>query len=361
MLKAGSPLLALLALTGLNEAFAQDPKPVYRPATAFTLTGKIADTKHLYHRVDTAAYPALPGAVKKLLTNSAGLAITFKTNSTAISAKWCTSRRKASANMTAIAFEGLDLYIKKDGKWQYAGVGRPKEDCSEANLVQHMDKSEKECLLYLPLYDETTSLEIGLDPGASASALPDPFGKRVLIYGSSILQGASASRAGLAYPARLSRETGLNYLNLGLSGNGKMEPAVADMIAEIPADAYILDCVPNSSPQMIKDRAEYLVTTIRKHHPKAPIIMVQSIVREHGFFDLKVGQYVADQNKAYQEAFLLLQKKGLQDLYFIPGADMLGKDHEGTGDGTHPNDIGFDRMLQVLKPRFTAILKKYGI
>src|SRR3546814_662722 len=127
--------------------------------------------------------------------------------------------------MTAIAFEGLDLYIKRDGRWQYAGVARPAtNECNEYTVVQDMEPGDKECLLYLPLYDETTSVQIGVEAGANISARPNPFSKNILVYGSSIVHGASASRPGLAYPARLSRETGYHFLNFGVSVTEKMEP-----------------------------------------------------------------------------------------------------------------------------------------
>ncbi|OKL40538.1 hydrolase [Pontibacter flavimaris] len=341
--------------------FSHAQTPVYTSATELTLVGKIQATQQVYHRIDTTDYPDMPPAVKRLLTNSAGLAIAFKTNSTTVSAKWCTSPRTASANMTAIVYEGLDLYIKKDGRWQFAGVGMPNGDCSEYTLVRNMGEGEKECLLYLPLYDETTSLEIGVAEGATLQPLPDPFRKRILMYGSSILQGASASRPGIAYPARLSRDTGLNFLNLGLSGSAKMEKPVADMIASISADAFVLDCVPNSSPQEIKERTAYLVNTIRQHHPKAPILVIPSTVREHGAFDQVVGARVKAQNEQIEEEVNKLLRSGVKDLYLLSYRQQLGTDHEGTVDGTHPNDLGFDRMLQQLRPQFKAILRKYNI
>jgi len=246
--------LTTIGILFINVIYSQTQDPVYIPASELTIVGKIFPTINTYHRIDTVNYPELPSSVKNLLTNSAGLAVTFKTNSTAISAKWCTSDNNTLSNMTAISGKGLDLYIKKNGKWQFAGVGKPSGDCTESYLVKNMNNSEKECLLYLPLYDETLKLEIGLDPGTLIFGLADPFSKRILIYGSSITQGASASRPGMAYPARLARETGLNFLNLGLSGSAKMEMAAANMIALIKADAFILDCVPNSSPQEITDR-----------------------------------------------------------------------------------------------------------
>lgn len=80
------------------------------------------------------------------------------------------------ANTTLIAQRGLDLYIRRDGKWVFAGVGVPNKSGTqhEAPIVEHMDTTMKECLLYLPLYDEIAGLEIGTDEGALLEAAPDP-------------------------------------------------------------------------------------------------------------------------------------------------------------------------------------------
>ena len=334
---------------------------VYTDAQQFTLIGKPLPGGSYFHRVDTAAYPALPPAVKQLLTNSAGLAISFTTNSTQIAAKWCTDERKPGSNMTAIAYEGLDLYIKRDGKWQFAGVGRPATStCNEYTLVENMEQGTKECLLYLPLYDETVSLQVGVEADATIKAGPNPFNKNILIYGSSIVQGASASRPGLAYPARLSRETGYQFLNLGVSGNAKMEPAVADMVAAMDMDAFILDCVPNASPEEVTERTANLVRTIRAKHPDVPIIAIQSIFREGGNFNRAIAERVAAQNVNFKHEIEQLQQE-VDGLYLITEDGLLGDDHEASVDGTHPNDMGFDRMLQKIRPAVLEILKAHGI
>ncbi len=333
----------------------------YTDARQLTLIGKPLPDGPFFHRLDTAAFPAIPASVKHLLTHSAGLAVSFRTNSTEIAAKWCTSARKPGNNMTAIAFEGMDLYIKRDGEWQYAGVARPEtNECNVFTLVADMEPGEKECLLYLPLYDETTSLQIGVEAGAQLSARPNPFKKNILIYGSSIVHGASASRPGLAYPARLSRETGYHFLNFGVSGNAKMEPEVADVIAQMDMDAFILDCVPNSSPQQVTARTANLVRTIRAKHPGVPIIAVQSIVRESGNFNQSIAERVAAQNANFKHEIDQLQQE-VDDLYLVTAAGLLGDDHEATTDGVHPNDLGFDRMLQKIRPAVLKILKQYGI
>lgn len=357
------PVLAFLGLWIMMSLFTsgiaqQRPKIAYTPAKDLTLVGKIAPTENIFHRVDTNAFDDLPVAVKNRVVQSGGLAVAFKTNSPAIYAKWCTAETTASATMTGVAYRGLDLYIKRNGRWQYAGIARPREGqaCASTTIIQGMDYAEKECLLYLPLYNETTRLEVGVDEGSTMQAGAYPFHKRVLVYGSSIVQGASASRSGLAYPARLSRETGIDFLNLGMGGSAKMEKNVVDMIASFDADAFVLDCVPNSSPSQVTQRTAYLIETIRKRHPNAPIIVLQSVIRERGYFNLESGKRVRQQNENIKVEVAKLLQKGVTNLHFIPADDFLGHDHEGSVDGTHPNDLGFDRMIDIIKPKLMAIL-----
>lgn len=357
----GYPILMLLIFLAALKANGQSGKLLYTKASDLGMAGELLPGSSLFQRIDTTKYPSLPGIVKHLLAQSAGKLVTFKTNSRQIGAKWCVSSKKQLVNLSPVCQKGLDLYIKKNGTWVFAGIGRPNQNCNEEIIVSAMDDSEKECLLYLPLYDETLSLEIGVETGSSISKLISPFKKRVLVYGSSITQGASASRPGLAYPAQLSRKTGIDFLNLGLSGNGKMQPEVADMITDIAADAYILDCVPNSSPAEIKERTAYLVNSIRRKYPKAPIIMIQSMRREQGNFNKSIRDRVTAQNTAIRIEFDALIAKGLKDLYFIPERSFLGTDHEGTIDGSHPNDLGFERFLNSISPPLFKILKKHHL
>ncbi|MEA4975013.1 MAG: family 20 glycosylhydrolase [Paludibacter sp.] len=327
-------------------------------ADSLTWVGKASDTKNIYHRIDTAAYHKMPQKVKSLFTNSAGIAIAFTTNSSSIAAKWSVKSGKGLPNVADINSMGLDLYIKKDGTWRYAGIGRPEGSYSEQIIATNMDTLKKECLLYLPTYDEITSLEIGVDKSSFIKPSATPFEGKYVIYGSSITQGASASRPGLAYPARMARATGLNFINLGLSGNGKMEAPVIQMLGDINCDAYIMDCISNPSPEEIMERAPFAIRYLREKHPETPIIFIQSVVREKGLFDEKVRLKCKQQNEAIERVFNDLQKEQIPHFYLIKENNFLGTDNEGTIDGVHPNDIGFDRMIKVIQPAILSILNK---
>lgn len=351
-------LLVFVRFSGLHAQPLMKPPLVYTDGLALNLIGQAFPLQNSYHRIDTAQYSGFPAAIKRLLTHSAGLVISFKTNSRRIAAKWCVTDSKAGNNMTPIVNKGLDLYIRRDGVWQFAGVGRPDATCNEYVMVQNMEEGEKECLLYLPLYDKVNSLSVGIDSGCHIAAGGNPFSKkRVALYGSSITQGASASRPGMAYPARLSRETGIDFINLGLSGNGKMEKEVADMVATIRADAFVLDCFANPSPEEITQRTPYIVKAIRAVHPEAPVILIQTGFRESGNFDSVIRQVAQLKNENIMEVFKKLKQEGVKNIYLIRGENLLGRDHEATTDGVHPNDLGFDRMLQVIRPALIKILR----
>lgn len=349
----------LTIASSLSVAFSQKTKVIYHELPVY---GKLFDTPSKYHRVDTLKYNDLPDRVKHLFTNSAGLFVAFLSNSASIHAKWCVTDAKASSNLTSIAQKGLDVYIKNsDGEWQYAGSKGTAKICDEGVLVDNLGQTSKEFLVYLPLYDETKSLEIGIEEEANFLALPNPFQRNIAVYGSSIVQGASAGRPGMAYTAILSRRTGLNFINLGVSGSAKMEQEVAHMLAAGKPDVFILDCVPNSSPEIVSERTHYFVQHLRANHPNTPIIMIPSVVRELSYFNQVWNKRNADQNAQFKKEYETLLAKGIKHLYYLDSNTLLGTDHEGTTDGTHPNDLGFMRMADQIQPFVIKVMQKHNL
>ena len=50
-----------------------------------------------------------------------------------------------------------------------------------------------------------------------------------------------------------------------------------------------------------------------------------------------------------------------RNIYFIDSRGMIGTDHLGTVDGSHPSDQGFMYMTRHLEPQLRKIFRKYGI
>lgn len=88
------------------------------------------------------------------------------------------------------------------------------------------------------------------------------------MIGSSITHGTSASRPGMTYTARLGRTLGFGFINLGASGQCKLD----DFFARIAAETRrrLFDVFSNPSPQQIDERLEPFVRRIRESHPTTP-------------------------------------------------------------------------------------------
>lgn len=355
----GGVLFGTLADT---HALAKTPQR-YVDASTLTVIGKALPTELAYNRIDTARFP-MPAKTLGFCYHSTGLAVVFRTDSRTIGARWETSAKQPAANMTPIAEKGVDLYIRRGGEWVFAGVGRPKidgrNDRHAATLVSDMEAGEKECLLYLPIYDQLTKLEIGIDDGSRIDPLPNPFRHKVVLHGSSITHGLSAGRAGMTYAARMERSTGIYIVNLGFSGQCTMQPEFAAYLAAVEADAFILDCFSNPSAEMIAERFDAFVDTIRRAHPATPLIFLQTIRRETRNFSTRIEGF-EHEKQAVAEAKIRARMKTDKNIYFVDPGNLLGDDHLATIDGVHPSDLGFTRLLDRLQPRIVKILRKNGI
>ena len=357
-------LLTALALT--ISAMAQTPKDVkyvFTEASDLNLIGKIHEnTPNPYHRVDTVKYKGFTKGENRQVRCPAGMAVLFKTNSTTISVKTDYGWEYKAVNTMPIAYRGYDLYIKEKGKWIYAASGaRPHGEKSEKNLVliQHMDGQEKECMLYLPIYTEVYSVQIGVQEGSYIESIESPFKHRIGIFGSSFTQGISVSRAGMSYPMQFMRNTGLQILSLGCSGNCKMQPYFADVLCDAKVDALIFDAFSNPRAPMIEERLFPFIEKIQSAHPNIPLIFQQTIYREKRNFNTK--EEAKETAKQETAARLMAEAcKKYKNVYFIQTNASLPS-HETSVDGIHPNDYGYTLWAKSIENQILEILKKYGI
>lgn len=320
------------------------------------------DVAHPYDRLPARAEGVVRDAVWSLSRHSAGLCVRFVTDSPVIAARWSLrSGRLAMNHMPATGVSGLDLYARDGDQWRWAGVGRPeKQEGNEATLVSGVPGGSHEYLLYLPLYNGVESLEIGLSPEAAlAKAPPRPAdrAKPVLFWGTSITHGGCASRPGMAYPAQIGRRLDREVINLGFSGNGQMDIELAEMLGELDVAAYVIDCAPNLAPERITERTEPMVHALRKARPGTPIVLVENIVYQQGWFVQQRRDGYQDKNAALRAAHDRLVSEGVGGLHYVPCDGLLGHDGEATVDGTHPTDLGFMRTADVLTPVLREILE----
>lgn len=186
--------------------------------------------------------------VWRLSRESAGLIIRFRTNAEEIHVRYAVSFKLRISIMPATGVSGVDLYsLDKSGHWVWHSGNYSFGDTITYDFshLQRGNSSTRNYYLYLPLYNHVRWLEIGI-PQKAKLVPQSPSTKRpIVVYGTSIAQGAAASRPGLAWPAILGRQLHRPVINLGFSGHGRLEPPIIDLMKELNAKIYILDCMPN--------------------------------------------------------------------------------------------------------------------
>jgi GDSL-like Lipase/Acylhydrolase family/N-terminus of Esterase_SGNH_hydro-type len=302
------------------------------------------DTEGYYDRLPARAKGVVRDPVWDLSRNSSGLCVRFRTDAKEIWAAW--DGGVSFAHMAATGICGVDLYVKSDGEWCFLRVGKPEENRTTRRLVGNRPGEPTEYLLYLPLYSSVTEVEIGIPVGSTISLVPPPAGKPIVFYGTSITQGGCASRTGMAYPAILGRWLDRVTINLGFSGNGRMEPEMAELMAELDPAVYVIDCIPNVDKK-IGELTGPLVKIIRKKHPETPILLVE---------DARPGDI--DANLVLRSAYKRLVLEGDKNLWLLNGENLLGGyGLEATVDTRHPTDLGFIKMAEAFMPALRLLLK----
>lgn len=359
-----SALALLLAVS--TSAVAQEKQPLkFVDAATLNICGHTLPTdKSPYFRFDPEPYGFKEKNIVRYARYSTGLYVMFRTNSSQIVATWENVARRPGDNMTAITQLGLDLYIKSNGRWVFCQSGRvstdPEKNRRTKTIVKNMAEGYKEFMLYLPLWCELTSLEIGVDNDATIEAISSPYKYKVLNYGTSITHGASASRPGLTWSARMSRNLGIDFVNVGFSGQGKMQPEIVPLLAKCEADALLCYCFGNPSAQEIEERVDYFVDELVKAHPGKPIIFIRPLHNELDYFDMVQREKLAHKLSVINRKIAQIRKRH-KDVYYLDEPFPHGDDFEGSVDKSHLNDLGFDRVIKTYQPQIAKILKKYGI
>ena len=98
---------------------------------------------------------------------------------------------------------------------------------------------------------------------------------------------------------------------------------MADLLAELDPSVYMLDCLPNMNAEMVSERVEPFVRTLRRAHPQTPVVLVEDRRFPNGFL-VEGPRKANDANhKALRAAFQRLKKSGIKKLYYISGDALL--------------------------------------
>jgi lysophospholipase L1-like esterase len=322
-----------------------------------------------YDRLPAGAEKTVREDVWNLSHNSAGLMLRFKSNADQIIVRYKVTGEQAMPHMPATGVSGIDLYaVSTDGKWLWCAGKYSMGDTIEYRFTgltpnDTYHQNGREYRLYFPLYNSVHWMEVGVPEGTLFNPLSTRKEKPIVVYGTSIAQGGCASRPGMAWPAIVGRKLDRPLVNLGFSGNGRLENEVIDIIGEIDAKMYVLDCLPNldasdaTKSEFVKNLVLQSVKQLQKKNPSTPVLMVEHC----GFSDEAVNsskeRNVKALNQAQREAFEQLKSEGHNNLYLL-SKEEIGLSMDGTVDGIHPNDLGMQDYANAYEKIIRNILSE---
>ncbi|MBS1605020.1 MAG: SGNH/GDSL hydrolase family protein [Bacteroidetes bacterium] len=328
----------------------------------------IRDSGHIYHRLPAYMQPLVRPVVWNLSLNTAGEYIHFRTTARSMVVRYrLAAGAKSLSHMPETGVSGVDLYaVDRNGNWNWSAPRYKFGDtCTYSYEHLAVDAGRGAMVdfyLYLPLYSTVERLEIGCAPADSLSFAASRRERPVVAYGTSIMQGAVASRPGMAWTNIVGRSLDREVVNLGFSGNGKFERPIFELMAKVDAALYILDCMPNlatgdhKNDDMIKGRIDTGIRVLRAAHPGVPILLT-----EHADGHIPFDMDTTVVNRYHMASLLMrsvyrdLVARGLSKLYLLT-EDEINFDENCTVEGTHPNDIGMMAYAAAYEKKIRQIL-----
>jgi len=318
-------------------------------ASKLTIEGRgWAKTESFYERLPAKAREIVRAPVWQLSRHPAGITVHFSTNAPSLSVRW--DGFSAMNHMPASGVSGLDLYVRHAGKWRWLATAVPSATFNETQLFADIPEVQRDYILYLPLYNVIHRIELGIPGEFEIKASPVRTNKPVVFYGTSITQGGCASRPGMCYSAILGRWLDNPIINLGLSGNGNMDPEVIDLLCELDPAIYVLDNLPNMDESLINEREESAIRKLRTTRPETHIVLVDSLLYCDAFLVESRMNRCMSSNKAQYSIYEKLLREGMKNLRYIKNDGLIGTDGEATVDGTHLTDLGYLRFSEKLFP-----------
>jgi hypothetical protein len=358
-----------IAMLYCKASYAQGDVKWFNPQAGVnaSLKGKAwqnTDSANYYNRLPSAAEQLVRKEVWDLAKNTAGEYLDFKTTAQKIVVKYQLKGGKSLDNMPTLGVSGLDLYAQDmQNNWHWVKAAYSFRDTvtySYANFDAAI--KIKKFRLYLPLYNTPKWLKIGVGVNDEFKLEEANEKKPLVFYGTSIMQGASASRPGMAWLNILGRKLNLPVVNLGFSGNGRLESPLIDLMNQTDARLFVLDCQPNLHDQKVYTAAEIekritsAVQSLKTKHPNTPILLVEhsSGLPQMNLDSELTGRYIWTSgilNNTYQK----LQQSGIKELYILT-AKEIGFNDNSTIDGTHPNDFGMMQYADAYEKVIRKIL-----
>ncbi len=341
---------------------AEGEKVLYTlPCAPFDLYGVFFDEKNQrFVRMDLDVAQNVSDKVCHLSKHTSGGRVRFSTDSTFFGVTVTYDAFNRMSHMPLLGSSGMTLLEEKEnGEVRLIHSVQPsyRKETGYTSSAKLRGGKMRNYILYFPLYNFISSLQIELDAGAQIAGgrkykdeLP------ILYYGSSITQGGCASRPDNCYQALISKWNNVDYINLGFSGNGKGEQAMAEYLGQTPCSLFVMDYDHNAPNAEHLEKTHFpFYETFRKLQPDTPILMISMPDCD------RIPEQAKEREAIIRKSYRKAKAHGDTNVYFLSGKTLFGKEDRVncTVDRVHPNDLGFYRMAKKIYQKMKQIDKKF--
>ncbi len=297
-------------------------------------------------------YPSPDNCLLGTMECSSGIRLRFSTDSNTLVLK------------VALCGEGrkFDLVIENE---LLQTIELPPE--SSDVVFGNIPDGEKVVEIWLPQDQSTKITGLEVDDDSNATVVPDNRVKWVT-YGSSITQCGAAHSPARIWPATASRMHDLNLTALGFGGQCHLDPMLARMIRDLPADIITLKLGINVQgagslgPRTFKSAVIGLIQIIREKHIETPIGVISPIISPpRETIDNMVGLSLSKMRSEIEDAVNRIKNTmNDENLFYFDGLNLFGKNLVGPRlpDDLHPDGDGYEILGENIAEQVLPVLLK---
>lgn len=297
-------------------------------------------------RIDEKSNIMMSKSIRKNNFFPAGKRIILQTKAVTLKLYALYSKIEVLNNMSINATSGIDIYIEKEDEFKWLKTISPSNYFSMSSYgeLKFDTNDEKRIIIYLPSYSSLEKLYCVSEKDNDIKVV-DNSKNEIVLYGSSISQGCSASRAALSFCNLLSRFSKRNVLNFGFSESARGEKEIIEYISKLNSEIYIIEYDHNSSVEELNSNHANLYKTIRKYNPNSLIIFMS---RLSGGISISEDEEIK-RNNIINETYQYALNNGDTKVRFINGSNVITQNKDMFfADDRHPNDAGMKVICEAL-------------
>eukprot|EP00040_Diaphanoeca_grandis_P025499 m.141305 g.141305 ORF g.141305 m.141305 type:complete len:818 (-) comp30178_c0_seq1:182-2635(-) len=325
-----------------------------------------------------------------LSLSSTGMSVKFSSSATQVHVRWSMETDNGDWLWPINGHSGVDFYVQDantSGMWRWGvssgnNPGTAGGKLSAAVLEQNgtvktltatlgvmAETSEpRNFTLYLPARGVLYNISVGVAPGDSITKFPEPVdeSKPVVVYGTSILHGAAAGRAGMVYSSQMQRYINKPVVNLGFSGHGLMQQEVGEILSEIDASIFVLDCEYNMDKYTsaeIECLTYNFIKVLRKANPTAQVLLIEGHDGTKNWINTPLWNAENKTRNGYRNAYNHLIEDGDMSVFYLNGSLKLGapiatnfEAQAGAIAGVHVSNFAFMRFAHYIGDMVSSVL-----